>query len=485
VIRARRYRIFQIFRNTKHGTKIQNAPKLKRRAEKIRAHKMSDSPNEMPSLFDEAAKTNLFHARNAVAHCKLAWKEYSEVLGNARNIAFPGKESEEGTTTVFDSKRCEVAREKLQASIEHVERTYEEVKRDTFLEPLLREARKSRPPHALSPKEVKERSVFFGASLGNLLSHYEGKFRLASSRGFENEDLKKSRMRTKTIEKKMKQLIGGPTPYDGALVVYAVDERGKRVGFNAAEVNERCRVVKAVSSGNFECRVPWDGWNIESILGLEIGPDDWKKREEEEREEEKDEDEDEGERTKKRAKTVAKKSWTDGPDDAKKKDEDASSSMISEFAKVSLRKKSVAEMMNETNDEKAFEKFTEMARERAKENIKKYCGEDGKKGAAVMALAMLLEWFEDFHATSQAAKNANGDGEMQADPRTCGVEVPKRYLPEYYKDSETKDMTYQDVLKQERAKEEEEKKKKKKKNEENEDEEEEEEEEEEEGELKE
>ena len=453
---------------------------------------MSDFPNEMPLLFDEAAKTNLFHARNAVAHCKLAWKEYSEVLGNARNIAFPGKESEEGTTTVFDSKRCEAAREKLQASIEHVERTYEEVKKDTFLEPLLREARKSRPPHALSPKEVKERSVFFGASLGNLLSHYEGKFRLASSRGFENEDLKISRMRTKTIEKKMKQLIGGPTPYDGALVVYAVDERGKRVGFNAAEVNERCRVVKAVSSGNFECRVPWDGWNIESILGLEIGPDDWKKREEEEREEEKDEDE--GERTKKRAKTVAKKSWTDGPDDAKIKDEDASSSMISEFAKVSLRRKSVAEMMNETNDEKAFEKFTEMARERAKENIKKYCGEDGKKGAAVMALAMLLEWFEDFHATSQAAKNANGDGEMQADPRTCGVEVPKRYLPEYYKDSETKDMTYQDVLKQERAKEEEEKKKKKKKkkkNEEDKDEEQEEEEEEgeeeeeEEGELKE
>jgi hypothetical protein len=453
---------------------------------------MSGFPNEMPPAFDEAAKTNLFHARNAVAHCKLAWKEYSEVLGNARNIAFPhsGKESEEGTTTtVFDSKRCEAAREKLQASIEHIERTYEEVKRDVFLEPLLREARKSRPPHALSPKEVKERSVFFGASLGNLLSHYEGKFRLASSsRGFEeDEELKKSRLRTKTIEKKMKQLIGGPTPYDGALVVYAVDERGKRVGFNATEVNERCRVVKAVSSGNFECRVPWDGWNIESILELEIGPDDWKKREEEEREEEKDEDE--GERTKKRAKTVAKKSWTDGPVDAKKKDEDASSSMISEFAKVSLRKKSVAEMMNETNDEKAFEKFTEMARERAKENIKKYCGEDGKKGAAVMALAMLLEWFEDFHATSQAAKNANGDGEMEADPRTCGVEVPKRYLPEYYKDSETKDMTYQDVLKQERAKEEEEKKKKKKKNEEEDDEDEEEEEaeeeEEEEGELKE
>jgi hypothetical protein len=457
---------------------------------------MSGFPNEMPPAFDEAAKTNLFHARNAVAHCKLAWKEYSEVLGNARNIAFPHsgkkKESEEGTTTttVFDSKRCEAAREKLQASIEHIERTYEEVKRDVFLEPLLREARKSRPPHALSPKEVKERSVFFGASLGNLLSHYEGKFRLASSsRGFEeDEELKKSRLRTKTIEKKMKQLIGGPTPYDGALVVYAVDERGKRVGFNATEVNERCRVVKAVSSGNFECRVPWDGWNIESILELEIGPDDWKKREEEEREEEKDEDE--GERTKKRAKTVAKKSWTDGPVDAKKKDEDASSSMISEFAKVSLRKKSVAEMMNETNDEKAFEKFTEMARERAKENIKKYCGEDGKKGAAVMALAMLLEWFEDFHATSQAAKNANGDGEMEADPRTCGVEVPKRYLPEYYKDSETKDMTYQDVLKQERAKEEEEKKKKKKKNEEEDDEDEEEEEgeeeeEEEEGELKE
>ena len=92
---------------------------------------MSGFPNEMPPAFDEAAKTNLFHARHAVAHCKLAWKEYSEVLGNARNIAFPHsgkkKESEEGTTTttVFDSKRCEAAREKLQASIEHVERTYE------------------------------------------------------------------------------------------------------------------------------------------------------------------------------------------------------------------------------------------------------------------------------------------------------------------------------------------------------------------------
>ena len=42
---------------------------------------------------------------------------------------------------------------------------------------------------------------------------------------------------------------------------------------------------------------------------------------------------------------------------------------------------------------------------------------------------------------------------MEADPRTCGVEVQKRYLPEYYKDSETKNMTYQDVAKQEQAKE--------------------------------
>ena len=40
-----------------------------------------------------------------------------------------------------------------------------------------------------------------------------------------------------------------------------------------------------------------------------------------------------------------------------------------------------------------------------------------------------------------------------------GVEVQKRYLPEYYKDSETKNTTYQDVLKQEAAKEEEEEEK--------------------------
>lgn len=118
-------------------------------------------------------------------------------------------------------------------------------------------------------------------------------------------------------------------------------------------------------------------------------------------------------------------------------------------------------MVGEKNEKKAFEKFTKMARERAKENIKKYCGDDGKKGAAVMALAMLLEWFEDFHTTSRAAKKAkerddNGGGggnEMEADPRTCGVEVQKRYLPEYYKDSKTKNMTYQDVAKQEQAKE--------------------------------
>ena len=62
----------------------------------------------------------------------------------------------------------------------------------------------------------------------------------------------------------------------------------------------------------------------------------------------------------------------------RKKDEDASSSIALEFAKVSLRKKSVAEMVGE-NEKKAFEKFTKMARERAKENIKKYCGDDGKK----------------------------------------------------------------------------------------------------------
>lgn len=64
-----------------------------------------------------------------------------------------------------------------------------------------------------------------------------------------------------------------------------------------------------------------DGWNIESILELEIGPDDWKKREEEEREEEDEEVVEEP--TKKRAKKVAnaKKSWTDGPGNvvAKKK----------------------------------------------------------------------------------------------------------------------------------------------------------------------
>ena len=396
--------------------------------------------NESHPPLDEAAKTALFHAQNAVLHCKQSWKELKDALGKTtRNIA-----------ENVDSKACEACFLKLEESINHVERTYEEVKRDDVLSTMLREARESRPPFVLTAKIPKERSVFFGSSLGNLLSHYEGRF-------------PRRKEFFEATEKKMKKMIGGMTPYDGSVVAYAVDERGKRIGFNAFEVNEKCHMVKVISSGNFECRAPWDGWNIESILELEIGPDDWKKREEEEREEEDEEAVEEP--TKKRAKKVAnaKKSWTDGPGnvDAKKKDEDASSSIALEFAKVSLRKKSVAEMVGEKNEKKAFEKFTKMARERAKENIKKYCGDDGKKGAAVMALAMLLEWFEDFHTTSRAAKKAKerddngggGGGEMEADPRTCGVEVQKRYLPEYYKDSETKNMTYQDVAKQEQAKE--------------------------------
>lgn len=380
-----------------------------------------------PPVFDAAARTKLSHARNAVLHCKASWKELKASLG--RNIV----------DTIDSSQSAELF-QKLAESIDHMERTYEEVKKDQFLRPIAVDVRRERPPHA-QPKIAKERSNFFGSTLGNLLSHYEGKFRRGKQRDPE----------ANAMEKKMKKMIGRMTPTDGSIVVYAVDERGKRIGFHATEVNEKCHAVKIISSGNFECRVPWDGWNIESILELEIGPDDWKKREEEEREEKEEEERD---RTAKRAKKAANKSWTDGPADAK---EDISSKMASEFEKVSLRKKSVCEMVEETNEKQAFEKFTKMARERAKGNIDKYCGKDGKEGASVIALAMLLEWFEDFHATSRAEKKAGErDDEVEVDPRTCGVEVPKRYLPEYYKDSETKNTTYQDVLKQEAAKEEEE-----------------------------
>ena len=342
----------------------------------------------------------------------------------------------------IDSSQSAELFQKLAESINHIERTYEEVKKDKFYNQSRWTVRRQRPPHA-QPKIAKERSNFFGSTLGNLLSHYEGRFRAGNGPGGEKRWKKKN-------EKKM---IGGMTPSDGSIVVYAVDERGKRIGFHTTEVNEKCHVVKIISSGNFECRVPWDRWNIESILELEIGPDDWKKREEEEREEK---DEEERDRTAKRAKKAA--SWTDGPADAK---EDISSKMASEFEKVSLRKRAVCEMVEETNEKEAFEKFTKMARERAKGNIDKYCGKDGKEGASVIALAMLLEWFEDFHATSRAEKKAERDDEVEVDPRTCGVEVPKRFLPEYYKDSETKNTTYQDVLKQEAARRKKRKKKRK------------------------
>ncbi len=203
-----------------------------------------------PPVFDAAAQTKLSHARNAVLHCKESWKELKASLG--RNIV-----------ENIDSSQSAELFQKLAESINHIERTYEEVKKDKFLQPIAMEVRRQRPPHA-QPKIAKERSNFFGSTLGNLLSHYEGRFR------------GKRDPEAKTMEKKMKKMIGGMTPSDGSIVVYAVNERGKRIGFHTTEVNEKCHVVKIISSGNFECRVPWDGWNIESILELEIGPDVWK-----------------------------------------------------------------------------------------------------------------------------------------------------------------------------------------------------------------
>ena len=122
--------------------------------------------NESHPPLDEAARTALLHAQNAVLHCKQSWKELKDALGKTtRNIA-----------ENVDSKACEMHFLKLEESINHVERTYEEVKRDAVLSNMLREARESRPPFVLTAKIPKERSAFFGSSLGNLLSHYEGRF---------------------------------------------------------------------------------------------------------------------------------------------------------------------------------------------------------------------------------------------------------------------------------------------------------------------
>ena len=79
--------------------------------------------NESHPPLDEAAKTALFHAQNAVLHCKQSWKELTDALGKTtRNIA-----------ENVDSKACEMHFLKLEESINHVERTYEEVKRDAVL----------------------------------------------------------------------------------------------------------------------------------------------------------------------------------------------------------------------------------------------------------------------------------------------------------------------------------------------------------------
>ena len=107
--------------------------------------------NEPNLPLDEAAKTTLFHAQN-VLHCKQSWKELKTRSGKRREI----------------SQKTSTRRAKRVFSLEesnHVERTYEEVKRDDVLSTMLREARESRPPFVLTAKIPKERSVFFGSSL--------------------------------------------------------------------------------------------------------------------------------------------------------------------------------------------------------------------------------------------------------------------------------------------------------------------------------
>ena len=159
--------------------------------------------------------------------------------------------------------------------------------------------------------------------------------------------------------------------------------------------------------------------------------DDWKKREEEEREEKEEEERD---RTAKRAKKAA--SWTDGPADAK---EDISSKMASEFGKCRCEKERPSEMVEETNEKQAFEKFTKMARERAKGTSTNIAAKTERK--ALQLLRWLCCWNGlkiSMRRVERRRKPANAIDEVEVDPRTCGVEVPKRYLPEYYKDSETK-----------------------------------------------
>jgi len=135
-----------------------------------------------PPVFDAAARTKLSHARNAVLHCKASWKELKASLG--RNIV----------DTIDSSQSAELF-QKLAESIDHMERTYEEVKKDQFLRPIAVDVRRQRPPHA-QPKIAKERSNFFGSTLGNLLSHYEGKFRRGKQRDPE----------ANAMEKKMKKM---------------------------------------------------------------------------------------------------------------------------------------------------------------------------------------------------------------------------------------------------------------------------------------
>ena len=99
---------------------------------------------------------------------------------------------------------------KLEESINHVERTYEEVKRDAVLSNMLREARESRPPFVLTAKIPKERSAFFGSSLGNLLSHYEG--RCARKKEFfegDGEKNEKNDWRNDTVRRLCDRVRGG------------------------------------------------------------------------------------------------------------------------------------------------------------------------------------------------------------------------------------------------------------------------------------
>jgi hypothetical protein len=374
----------------------------------------------------------LSDCENALMHLRASHKQFMDSIGQKPPFA------------KIDETEARESELKFSESINHLERAYQALLQDRSIGAIVRDIESFRPPR-VDKQMHSSRSEFFGSTLGNLLSHYRERFE-----GEKREKSEKLKKREKLIWEQ---------PVLGSVVVYAVGESGKRIGFESSKVNEMCVKVMVVSSGNFRCEIPWDGYDIRSIEKLVILPDDAKKRaEEEEEEEEEEEDRDrEKRRETKRAKTGSaannnnnNNSWTDGPS-ALKKIEDA-------FKRVSLRKKTVNEIVDEQNEKKAFEKFTKMARERARKNIEKYCGADGKTGAAIVALAMLFEWFEDFHVKPSKKNNTNKNNrndsdsdsdELEADPRSCGVEVPKRYLPQFYKDSKTKFMTYQDLEKAE------------------------------------